>query len=135
MDYIFKARYGEIHDFNKFYRVTSRKCYAHSEDGKQLHPLAGTIFHKSSTPLTLWFHAIFLFSQSKNGVSAKELERQLGVTYKCAYRIGQQIRKLMKEESMKLYGTVEADESYIGKTWKGRQGCRWKDNRFRSGRT
>ncbi|GAI69364.1 unnamed protein product, partial [marine sediment metagenome] len=50
-------------------------------------PLADTIFHKSSTSLKDWFYSLYLFSVSKNGVSAKELERQLGVTYKCAWRI------------------------------------------------
>jgi DNA-directed RNA polymerase subunit RPC12/RpoP len=98
LEYIFKRKFGQISDFNKYYRVKGRKCYAHSETGEQIHPLANTIFHKSSTPLTQWFFAIFLFSQSRNGVSSKELERALGVTYKCAYRMGQQIRKLMKDE-------------------------------------
>ena len=113
LDYLFRRRYGMIDDFRKFYRVRKRKCYAHSETGKQLHPLSGTIFHKSSTKLTDWFFAMFLFSQSKNGVSAKELQRQLGVTYKCAYRMGQQIRKLMDGGKIKLGGIVEADEAYI----------------------
>ena len=114
LDYIFQKRFGHISDFKKYYRVTGRKCYAHSETGEQIHPTACTIFHKSSTPLTLWLFAIFLFSQSKNGVSAKELERQLGVTYKCAYRIGQQIRKLMNDKVDIFTGTTEEDETYIG---------------------
>jgi transposase-like protein len=80
-----------------FHKVAGRKCYACANCGHQLHPLATTIFHKSSTPLKSWFYAIFLFSISTNGVSGKELERQLGVTYKCAYRMGQQIRKLFDE--------------------------------------
>ncbi len=81
----------------RFYKVAKRKCYECSYCGYQVHPLANTIFHKSSTPLKNWFFAIYLFSVSKNGVSAKELERQLGVTYKCAYRMGKQIRKLFNE--------------------------------------
>ena len=60
----------------------------------QLHPF-DTIFHKSSTNLKNWFYAIF--STSKNGISTKELERQLGVTYKCMDRIAKQIRKLFDE--------------------------------------
>ena len=61
-------------------------------------PCAGTIFHKSPTPLTLWFHAIFLFATAKNGVSAMELTRQLGVTYKCAWRMARQVRLLMAQD-------------------------------------
>lgn len=112
---IFKKRFGDLPDFNKYYPVSERKCFAHSETGKQIHPLAGTIFEKSSTPLKLWYFAIFLFSASKNGVSAKELERQLGVTYKCAYRMAKMIRTLFDETGSKqLTGTVEVDETYIG---------------------
>lgn len=77
-----------------FVPVEGRRSYA-CACGYQVYPTEGTIFHKSPTPLTLWFHAIFLMSQSKNGVAAKELERQLGVTYKCAWRMAKQIRLLM----------------------------------------
>lgn len=97
-----------------YYKVTDRKCYACAYCGHQLHPLAGTIFHKSSTSLKNWFYAIFLFSTSKNVVSAKELERQLGVTYKCAYRITKQIRKLFDENVSILTNIVEIDETYVG---------------------
>lgn len=108
LDYLFNKKYG----LKGYYRVKGRKTYENSV-GKQISPLKGTIFEKSSTPLTLWFYAIYLFSVSKNGVSAKELERQLGVTYKCAWRIGHQIRKAMKEENL-FSGTVEVDETYVG---------------------
>lgn len=114
LDYLFRQRCGKIDDFGKFYRVRGRKCYAHSETGRQIHPLADTIFHKSSTPLTSWFFAMFLMSQGKNGVSAKELQRHLGVTYKCAHRMAQQIRKLMDQRPSMFTGVVEADETYIG---------------------
>lgn len=99
-----------------FYKVSNRKCYACAYCGHQIHPLANTIFHKSSTSLKNWFFAMFLFSCSKNGVSAKELERQLGVTYKCAYRIAQQIRKLFDETNAgaMLSNIVEIDETYHG---------------------
>lgn len=121
LDTIFENRYGDVKDCpscgvidTKFYRVTGRKCYACMHCGYQLHPLAQTIFHKSSTPLTDWFYAIYLFSVSKNGVAAKELERHLGVTYKTAHRMARQIRSLMLQDNDKLTGVVEADETYIG---------------------
>lgn len=114
LDYLFKQRFGHLEDFGKYYRVSKRKCYAHSETGEQIHPLAETIFHKSSTKLTNWFYAIFLFSQSKNGVSAMELQRHLGVTYKTAWRMARQIRELMSQGPFMFGGTVEADETYYG---------------------
>lgn len=112
LDYILTHKYSNT---KGYHRVKGRKCYAHQSTGHQIHPLAGTIFEKSSTPLTLWFHAIFLFASSKNGVSAKELQRQLGVTYKCAWRIAHQIRSLMEQGGDLLKGTVEMDETYYGK--------------------
>lgn len=122
LDTIFKERFGDVDTCpscgvigTKFYRVKGRKCYSCEWCGYQLHPLAGTIFHKSSTPLTLWFYAIYLFSVSKNGVAAKELERHLGVTYKTAHRMARQIRSLMAQNTP-IGGNivVEADETYIG---------------------
>ena len=69
-----------------------------------------------------WFFAIFLMSQSRNGVAAKELERALGVTYKCAFRIGHQVRKLMKDNAFTLFGEVEADETAVGGKRHGKRG-------------
>ena len=69
-----------------------------------------------------WFFAIFLFAHSKNTVSAKELQRQLKVTYKTAYRIGQQVRKLFEYDDTKMDGTVELDETYIGGKSRGVRG-------------
>ena len=99
----------------KFHKIKSRKCYKCQYCGYELHPLAGTIFHKSSTPLKNWFYAIYLFSNSKNGVSAMELQRQLGVTYKTAWRMAKQIRLLFQQDpTQQLTDTVEADETHIG---------------------
>jgi len=105
-----------------FYRVKNRKCYSCNHCGYQIHPLADTIFHKSSTSLWNWFFAMFLFSASKNGVSAKELERQLGVTYKTAWRMAKQIRLLFDQSKKPLSNTVEIDETYIGGKFRGKRG-------------
>ncbi|MDD5291395.1 MAG: IS1595 family transposase [Patescibacteria group bacterium] len=101
LDEIFQQRFGNLKvcprcgKKTKFHKVSNRKCYACQYCSYQLHPLAGTIFNKSSTPLKLWFLAIFLMSHKKNGVSAKELQRHLGVTYKTAWRMAKEIKHLM----------------------------------------
>lgn len=97
-----------------FHPITGRQGFVCSECDRHIYPLADTIFRKSSTSLWNWFYAIYLFSVAKNGVSAKELERHLGVTYKTAWRMAKQIRLLMQQEADKLTGTVEVDETYIG---------------------
>ena len=115
LEFVFNSRFPS---YTGYYRVRGRKCWSHQSTGHQIFPLTGTIFEKSSTSLTVWFEAIYLFSISKNGISAKELQRHFGVTYKCAYRLGQQIRMLMEQDGEPLTGIVEADETYIpsGKT-------------------
>lgn len=102
----------------KFYKITGRKAFACLHCRQHIYPLADTIFRKSETSLWNWFYAIFQFSVSKNGVSAKELERTLGVTYKTAWRMCKQIRKLMEQDGDMLTGDVEVDETYIGGTRK-----------------
>lgn len=95
-------------------RIPGRKQYQCSTCRFQIAPMAGTIFEKSTTPLLLWFHAIFVFSNAKSGVSAKEMERQLNVTYKTAWRILFLIRKSLKQDKRKLRGVVEMDDGYFG---------------------
>ena len=96
----------------KFHPITGRKAFVCSVCDKHIYPLADTIFRKSETSLWNWFYAIYLFSVSKNGVSAKELERHLGVTYKTAWRMCKQIRLLMEQDGEILTGEVEVDETY-----------------------
>ena len=79
------------------HRRTGRKQYACDYCGTLVAPLAGTIFEKSRTSLKSWFYAIYLMSQTRCGISAKQLERELGVTYKTAWRMLNQIRKLFGE--------------------------------------
>lgn len=94
--------------------MRTRKSYSCETCGHHVHPTAGTIFHKSSTPLTLWFEAIFLITATRSGVSAKQLERTLGVTYKTAWRMFHQIRSMMgDDEDSNLTGEVEVDEVYF----------------------
>ena len=102
----------------KLTRIEGRRAFA-CKEGCHTYPCAGTIFEHSSTPLTDWFYAMYLMTATRNGVSAKELQRQLGVTYKCAWRIGHQLRILMAERAKAqnpgpLSGHVEIDETYVG---------------------
>lgn len=99
---------------SNFYRVKGRTAYACQFCGHHLYPLAETIFDKSTTPLTSWFYAIYLMAQTRAGISAKQLQRELGVTYKTAWRMFHQIRKLLADDNDKLSGEVEVDEAYIG---------------------
>lgn len=107
-------------------KIEGRRAFA-CKEGCHTYPCAGTIFEHSSTFLTLWFHAMYLMTATRNGVSAKELQRQLGVTYKCAWRIGHQLRDLMSQRAKAqtpgpLFGHVEMDETYIGGRRKGGRG-------------
>lgn len=119
LERIFNLRYGKDYQCPKchkrgFYRNRARKCYSCAWCGYDHSPLAGTIFHKSPTSLKNWVFAIFLMGTPKNGVAAKEIQRQTNVTYKTAWRIQRQIRKLMMPDASKLGGTIEIDDTYIG---------------------
>ncbi len=94
--------------------LVGRRQFQCSKCRFQIAPTAGTIFHKSDTPLTLWFSAILIFSNAKSGISAKEMARQLEVTYKCAWRILMLIRKALAQDDDKLSGDVETDAAYFG---------------------
>ncbi|MCX5990823.1 MAG: IS1595 family transposase [Chloroflexi bacterium] len=128
LDFLFKLRFpnGVYCDkcvkVTKHYKRSGGKFYACEFCGRGISPTAGTIFHKSDTPLCSWFHAIFLMSSTKTGISAKQLQRELGVTYKTAWRIFNQIRKLMSENVNPLTGQVEVDESYFGGRKPGKRG-------------
>ena len=81
----------------KHHRVKNRPSYSCQFCGHHEHPMRGTIFQDSATSLKLWFHAIFLMASTRCGISAKQLERELGVTYKCAWRMFNRIRSLLDE--------------------------------------
>jgi transposase len=99
-----------------FHAMHTRKAYACQNCGYHIWPCAGTIFHKSKTNLTKWFFAMYLMTSTRHGVAAKELQRQLGVTYKCAWRMAHELRKLMTaaDHGGSLTGHVEVDETWVG---------------------
>lgn len=109
----------------KHHFVESRRSYSCQECGHHVHPTADTIFHKSSTSLTLWFYAIYLMASTRTGISAKQLERELGVTYKTAWRMFTLIRSRLDEGGDAFGsngGNVEVDETYVGGVRKGKRG-------------
>lgn len=103
--------------FARYDTAAKRPSWTCTACGHHLHPTAGTIFHKSSTSLHLWFYAMYLMTSTRCGISAKQMERELGVTYKTAWRMAYLIRnKLMVQDAEPFTGDtpVEMDETYIG---------------------
>jgi transposase-like protein len=99
----------------KHHRVSGRPAYACDYCGSMVSPMAGTIFEKSTTPLKTWFYAMYLMGSTRCGISAKQIQRECGVTYKTAWRMFRQIRSLLSEGDLKLEGPpVEMDETYMG---------------------
>lgn len=106
----------------KHYKITRRPAYACDVCGSHVYPMAGTIFEHSSTKLHKWFHAMFLMGNTRCGIPAKQLERDIGVTYKTAWRMFRQIRSMLDEDVMNLLKEVEVDESYYGGRHHGKRG-------------
>jgi transposase len=98
---------------SRFHRIKGRSAYSCQYCGHHVYPTAGTIFHKSTTSLQLWFWAIYLIASSKCGISAKQLGREIGVTYKTAWRMLKQIRLLLDQDGGPLSGDVEVDETFM----------------------
>ena len=103
----------------KFHRIVKRPVYSCDYCGTQISPMAGTIFEKSSTSLRIWFYAMYLMSATRCGISAKQIQRETGVTYKTAWRIFKQIRTLMSEDVSLEGEAVEMDETYVGGVRRG----------------
>jgi transposase len=130
LDHLFQVRYGE--DFNcpkcgrpaKYSRVRGRRAYQCNWCANNLYPTAGTPFDRTRTSLRDWFYVMFLFTTSRNGVAAKRVQREIGVTYKTAWRMCDQIRMYMtsldSDDPMGGEGeVVQIDETFIG--GKGKQ--------------
>lgn len=130
LEHLMQTRYGtqitctKCGKHGKFSRLARVPAYSCPWCGDHIHPMAGTPFERSSTPLQKWFYAMYLFTTSRHGVPAKEIQRQLGVTYKTAWRIGHEIRKYMAliDGDDNLSGHIEADETYIGGRTHGKRG-------------
>jgi len=128
LNYLWRTRYApdgehalcphcEVERVFRFYEgKQQRQAWTCTACGHYLYPTAGTIFHKSSTSLHLWFFAMYIMSSTRCGISAKQLERELGVTYKTAWRMFTLIRNelMVPDDERPLTGVVEMDEMYVG---------------------
>ncbi len=105
----------QLRVFKRYATKQGRQSWTCTGCGHHVHPTAGTIFAKSSTSLHLWFYAMYLMSSTRCGISAKQLERELGVAYRTAWRMLNRIRtELMKQDGDPLEGDVEVDETAGG---------------------
>ncbi len=139
LEHLKLTRFGKRHECDKCgkdaqsYRIAKRRSYGCEHCGHQIYPTAGTPFHRTRTSLRDWFYVMFLFCSKRNGVSAKEVERQIGVTYKTAWRMCHEIRKYMAmvdgDEPLGGNGKqVEIDETLIGGKVRG-AGFRYRENK------
>ncbi|CAH0497167.1 IS1595 family transposase [Novosphingobium sp. CECT 9465] len=139
LTHLFEVRFGQGYACpscerpSKWFRIKAERAYSCQWCGHHLHPTVGTPFEQTRTPLQLWFYAIYLFTTTRNGVAAKELQRQLGVTYKTAWRMACLIREHMADvDGDNLLGGpgehVEVDETLIGGSVSGK-GSGYKGNK------
>jgi transposase-like protein len=127
LEHLMQVRYGRRFLCPKctreatFYKRAKRPAYSCEFCGHDINPMVGTPFERTRTPLQKWFYALYLFTTTRHGVPAKELQRQLSVTYKTAWRMGHEIRKYIAQidGDPPLGGHVEADETYVGGRKKG----------------
>lgn len=125
LDHLFQVRYGTDFDCPKcgrpakYSRVLKRRSYQCNWCAHQVYPTAGTPFDRTRTSLRDWFYVMFLFTTTRNGVAAKRVEREIGVTYKTAWRMCHEIRKYMaaldSDDPLGGVGeTVQIDETLVG---------------------
>jgi transposase-like protein len=122
LEHVMDLRYGRERDClgcgkpTEYYRLSKRPAYSCKLCGHHIYPCSGTPFENTRTPLQSWFYAMYLFTTTRHGVPAKELQRQLGVTYKTAWRMGHEIRKYIGkvDGDSGLSGNVEVDETFVG---------------------
>lgn len=137
LQHLFTVRFGQGYTCpscerpSNWYRIKAERAYSCQWCGHHLHPTVGTPFEKTRTPLQLWFYAIHLFTTTRHGVSGKELQRQLGVTYKTAWRMAALIRDHMADVDGDRplggpFKTVQVDETFVGGFRRGGQGGKGK---------
>jgi len=113
------------------FRRSSVKIFQCRGCHKQTTLTEGTIFHSSKLPLTIWFQAMYLLTQSKNNVSILELRRLIGVSYPAAWRMKHKLMQVMAEREVdtRLSGRVEIDDAYLGGENPGGRAGRGSENK------
>jgi transposase-like protein len=139
LDHLFQVRYAgtdcpKCNRPVKYTRVKGRRSYQCQWCANNLYPTAGTPFDRTRTSLRDWFYVMFLFTTTRNGVAAKRVEREIGVTYKTAWRMCHEVRKYMGalDSDDPLGGpgeTVEIDETLIGGAVRGKGAGPQKDSK------
>ena len=130
LNHLFEVRFGQGHECPsckrsaRWYLIKKEPAFSCQWCGHHVHPTAGTFLHDTRTSLQDWFYVIYLFTTSRHGVPAKELQRQLGVTYKTAWRMGHKIREHIAavDGEGPLSGIIEVDETYVGGHQPGKPG-------------
>ena len=119
-DALFQARWPEgfqcpAYGYEKYCRLRTRKVWQCIRYKHQASFTAGTLFDNTKLPLRTWYLAMYLVTQSKNGISAMDLKRQLGVSYNTAWMVKHKLMQAMRErdDSQRLQGTVELDDAYL----------------------
>src|SRR3954454_13242763 len=127
---------GDVKVFKRYATKQQRQSWTCTGCGHHIHPSAGTIFAKSSRPLTDWFYVMYLVSSSRCGVAAKQVERELGCNYKTAWRMLNKVRNYLmpQNDGEQVGGIVEADETFIGGKIRQSERNAWK-NAGNEGRT
>ena len=135
LDKLFDLRYGKLDNCLKcgesiiYRRIPTRKCYQCPKCYHQVFPCKDTIFQNTKLPLIYWFYSVYLFTVSKNGISGYEIQRQLGVTYKTAWRMLKQTRTLTSQDEVEFTsGIVELDDTFVG----GKNKNRHKDKKVKN---
>ncbi len=100
---------------NKGYKIEERYIWQCAGCRHQIYLTAGTVFDNSKLELRKWYLATFLIVSSKSGISAKELQSQIGVTYKTAWYVNRRLREVMRiaNDKYKRSGNVAMDEAYF----------------------
>jgi transposase len=98
----------------KHYRVTGRTAYACDHCGNHIYPLKGTVFARTTTPLKTWFYVIYLMAATGCGITAKQIQRETGVTYKTAWRTLCHLRQsIVSKQAEPAPSTLEKDKPNV----------------------
>lgn len=123
LDEIKKQRFPQgIHcvrcnEITSHYKLQGRAAYSCTFCRNHVYPLSGTLFEKSSTPLRFWFLTLFLMTHTRGELSSKQLQREIGVTYKTAWRMHKKVRMLMEQYNGDLLQEPVIMEQYRERKW------------------